>query len=607
MESSPPLSACARVQPRLARLTRCAGDEERATIDDAVRLLRTADPPLAGQPLCLCLQTLTEVTMKSESAWAYAERAGAYEGVVRSADAHPDDVEVQLLVCAGLPSLGMQQNSIFWPGHMAAGERAGAVRVVAGALRKHGVRSMSVFTAATALVTLLDDEGADWEDARSGHVGMALAAGFAVALRDTTGEAERVDCAPFIVRALTALGRDALCAQEAAKAGALLSIAEFLHAGCALPLSAYQAFTAMQRIASHAPAAVRARAADAGVTALRFALGLHPHLNLQHAGWHAVLALLAKDAGAQSRAVAAGIMADMVRTMEDSVSGAADEEAMMGAEGACRVLQALTTSRLEPSHTGHREAAGAAGAVAAVIAVLRQHGCAHSRAGSAACYALAGIVYHNVPNTRAALRARPFADVVAVMRVHSTDGRTTMSAALSLGTLVAAHFMMLEFDTGATLGEPAAFSKELAEAGVLEVATRAILEHTGPEYSLMGHKCVELLVATCTGALPTEDGQSLQPHVAARAKRAGVEAALSAALARALQLQLLPSVRAAAERLLAALAKVRVCDGCGTTEAPKLMRCSRCLAARFCGQACMRSSWPVHKLVCTPVAAASDE
>ena len=93
-----------------------------------------------------------------------------------------------------------------------------------------------------------------------------------------------------------------------------------------------------------------------------------------------------------------------------------------------------------------------------------------------------------------------------------------------------------------------------------------------------------------------------------RAKRAGVEAALSAMLARTQPPK--PFNRAAAERVLAALAKVpapRACDGCGTTDAAKLMRCSRCMAARFCGQACMRASWPAHKLVCTPVAAASED
>jgi hypothetical protein len=40
-----------------------------------------------------------------------------------------------------------------------------------------------------------------------------------------------------------------------------------------------------------------------------------------------------------------------------------------------------------------------------------------------------------------------------------------------------------------------------------------------------------------------------------------------------------------------------MCQGCKTTTGP-FMRCSQCRTARFCGQACMKSSWKKHKLVC---------
>jgi hypothetical protein len=38
------------------------------------------------------------------------------------------------------------------------------------------------------------------------------------------------------------------------------------------------------------------------------------------------------------------------------------------------------------------------------------------------------------------------------------------------------------------------------------------------------------------------------------------------------------------------------CIGCGATHG--LKRCVKCHAARFCGSACMRHMWPVHKRCC---------
>jgi hypothetical protein len=618
MESSPPLSACPCLQPLPSWLTRRAGDVARATIDGAVRLLRTAQPPFLGQPFSVCMRTLTDITMESEAAWTYAARAGVYEGVVRVAEAYPDDAELQYVVCGGLSMLGSQRSGERWLGHSAAGARAGAVRVVAAAVRKHGARSMRLLSSASpALTALLESDGADWEAARSGHAGMALAAGLAVALRDTTGVAERFQCAPFTVTALAVLGRDVACAQDAACGGALLSLTDFLRT-CGADVSpsgvllVLQAYVAIQYIASHAPAAVRARTADAAVAAVRFALSAHhDSMILQFKGWYAVVSLLLDDAGAQSRAVGAGMMADIVRTLEHSVSGnAADDptQGAMAAEAACRLLDMLT-GQLDALHAGHREVAGAAGAVAAVLAVLRAHG-AHNEPAAGACYALTAVVHSNWQNTTAARCAGAFADLAAVMRTHGDDAETTLSAVCALEVMHSIEQVKKPANAaGDAAAAPFAFAKEMANAGVLEVTADALLKHTAPECMKLGYKCFNLLVSICIGELPMQGGrETLLPCLAARAKRAGVEAALSAMLARTQPPK--PFNRAAAERVLAALAKVpapRACDGCGTADAAKLMRCSRCMAARFCGQACMRASWPAHKLVCTPVAAASED
>jgi hypothetical protein len=38
------------------------------------------------------------------------------------------------------------------------------------------------------------------------------------------------------------------------------------------------------------------------------------------------------------------------------------------------------------------------------------------------------------------------------------------------------------------------------------------------------------------------------------------------------------------------------CTGCGKTHG--LKRCVKCHVARFCGSACMRQMWPIHKRCC---------
>jgi hypothetical protein len=601
----------------LTRLTRCAGGDARAAIDGAVQLLRTAQPPLLGEPLSVCLKTLTAITSESKAAWVYAERAGVYDGVVRSADAYPDSEEVQYLTCGGLSLLGTQTTRECWPGHSAAGARAGPVRVVAAALRKHGLRSTTLLsTTATALVGLLEDANADdWESARSGHVGMSLAAGLAVAVRDTTAvatlEALNASGAPHASLALMMASRDEVCALEAARGGALHSLAVLLRIPSVDLNTASQTCIAMQQIAEQAPDAVRERTADAGVAALRFAIGMHHSSIVQLPAWIAVKALLEDDNGAQRRAVATGVMTDIVRTLKRSVEVDADEDAALAAEGACSLLNALTNNIEDLGQKGNREAAEDAGAVPVVLTVIRKHGCTHSRTAFVACSALAGLVHRNLTNASIALRARPYADLVAVMRAHSSELATALTAAMTLVSLVIAHFMVPSKFPRSAAVMPTEFASTLMEAGVLEVATDLICQHThapGTESAALHNRCLDLLVCTCTGTLPMEGGsEPLQPSIAARAKRAGVEAALSAVLARTPPPPL-PAARAAAERLLAALAKVRLCDGCGTADAAKLMRCSRCLAARFCGQACMRSSWPAHKLVCVPAAAEeSDE
>jgi hypothetical protein len=575
--------------------------------------MRSLQPPLLAQQLSSCVREIYGFSGDSEAAWSYATRLGSYEALVRAAKLFPDDVDLQCVACDGLTGLGLNiKASHAWPGHSAAGARAGAVRLVAEAVYKHGTRSGPLlFEAACALLGLLGCEGADWEAARSGHAGMALAAGLAVALRNTTATLEATGAEMACV-ALATIGHDKLCAQEAARGGALLSIAGVLSNRDITLDVALKACLAMQRIATHAPAAVRARAADAGVAALRCVLdsnaGIlgHQDLMLLHRrAWYAVQALLDGDEGAQGRAINSGLMNDVVRTLNLSVADAADTGAASAAEAACRLLDFLTRGGRahNASHETARVAAGAAGAVPAIRAALRVHGCANGSTAAAACGALVGVMYWNLANTREALRARPFADLVLVMRAHSGNNLTTVSATMAIDTLMI-HAIMPPDGSG-PWREPPALAGQLADAGVLEVAVLAISKRPGDDH-MLDHMCFDLLLMTCSGTMPeAESGEVLQPCVAARAKRAGVEAALSAVLART------PPppkarARAAAEQLLAALAKVpaprRVCDGCGATDAAKLMRCSRCMAARFCGDACMRASWPTHKTVCTPTA-----
>jgi hypothetical protein len=51
--------------------------------------------------------------------------------------------------------------------------------------------------------------------------------------------------------------------------------------------------------------------------------------------------------------------------------------------------------------------------------------------------------------------------------------------------------------------------------------------------------------------------------------------------------------------LLAALAR-HACAGCGAADAPRLRRCGRCQAVRYCDAECQRQHWATHKEACRP-------
>lgn len=351
--------------------------------------LRSAQPPLGAAPLEACVQALCAVTAASEAAWAYAVRAGAYEGVVRCAEAYPDDEYMQAVLCVSVLSLGSRGSMATaqtWPGHSAAAARAGAVRAVAATARKHGTQSPRLLTVlSTTLLSMLSGDDVDWDAMRSSRVATSLAAGLAVALRGETEARCDPGCVLNTSMALSALAHDKQCAQEAARGGALLSLAAALRTRVSDLHDATMICSALQRVAAHAPAAALARAADAVFAALRLALSVQRDSSLlQHTAWHTFLVLLHDDVAAQSRAVASGLLGDAVRTMERSVASRGDEDAALAAEGACLVLDRLC-DELDDSHAANRQAAGAAGAVPAIMAAMRAHGIAHSRVAIATC------------------------------------------------------------------------------------------------------------------------------------------------------------------------------------------------------------------------------
>ena len=49
----------------------------------------------------------------------------------------------------------------------------------------------------------------------------------------------------------------------------------------------------------------------------------------------------------------------------------------------------------------------------------------------------------------------------------------------------------------------------------------------------------------------------------------------------------------------------RTCLACGATSAAKMQRCSRCLVARYCSEACQRGHWRLHKKDCAALGAAA--
>ena len=52
--------------------------------------------------------------------------------------------------------------------------------------------------------------------------------------------------------------------------------------------------------------------------------------------------------------------------------------------------------------------------------------------------------------------------------------------------------------------------------------------------------------------------------------------------------------------LQTSLLGLRYCANCGKSVGCKLRACARCKTVRYCGEACQRAAWPMHRQVCTP-------
>ncbi len=566
--------------------------------------MRSAQPPLRRPALDGVTVVLQAACARNEAAWAFAVQAGAYEQLVRCMDAHAGDPDLQALCCTALGTLGhrgVDGVREFWAGHAEAAHRAGAVRAVVAALRAHGARCNELAAAATALDSMVTCDGPALAVARDGRAAEALAGGLPLALRSAAASGDTF-VLELVVDALGALARlDGACArQAAARRGTLAALAEALRLhGRGSRTLASSVCLAMKSITAAATADECAPTADGCVAALRATLAAHTDALLQAVAWSCLKLLLTRDARAAARAGAAGTAADAVRTLHGFArvrvtAGEHADASLVALEAVCAVLSSVART-LEPSRRG----ALAADAVAALAAVLRAHGAAHEDVAAQACISLVDALETRPHNTHADVYLRLVADVTAVMRAHAGNVAVQLSASAGLTRLVMTP-LLLAAAAGVAAPGASELARLMADAGALEAAACALRAHAvaGPER--LRDDALAVLVMVCSGAALDDRGTPLQASVAAHAQRAGVGAALAAAAARAP-----PTVdeemRVRAVALAAALARLPAppaCDGCGTTEAPKLLRCARCRTARFCSAACQQAAWRVHKLVC---------
>ena len=578
-------------------------------IEDAVQSMRSAHPPLQRPALDAVLQALIDATQGNEAAWAFSVEAGAYEQVVRCMDAYSGDADLQGMCCAALSALGSTNVDGVpghWASHAEAAVRAGAVRAAVSALLADDVRNELVGPA-SMLASVAWSGGTALEIVRAGRAAERLARSLPLALRAaaSTGDTFVLDT---IMDALAALVHsDDVCAQQAACPGTLAALAQALQLhGAGSYRLACAACTVMHRITAHASADECAAAADDCVNALRAALVSHDRASLQDAAWDAMFVLLTRDARAMERACAAGVAADAVRSLRSLAAKRADagdaaENLARAIEHACDALALLTGDHARSRRTAH-----AKGAVLVLGAALRAHGDAHPGVVERACYAMTNLLQTRPENILPDVILRIVADVAAAMRRHAGDEYVQCGAASALHGLVAVVLLSPAPPAGGAAGAPppdaSDQARRLAETVVLEAAAGALRAHSASGPGRLRNDALAVLVLACSGeAFGENGGPPLQPSVAARAQRAGIGALLAEALPTTNT-----DLRARADTLAAALARLPpppACAGCGTTDALKLLRCSRCRTARFCGVECQHASWAVHKTVCVPPAA----
>ena len=256
----------------------------------------------------------------------------------------------------------------------------------------------------------------------------------------------------------------------------------------------------------------------------------------------------------------------------------------------CGILHLLLTAQ-----TLGRDAVSAV--AVSSVAALRLHGTADHMFAVPALALMGTLVMKHEWSMRLVVAEGGLVAVVSAMEAHPGVSRVYLHGMRSLGYLVITALNSEEF--GRSAAEKA---RRLADTGMIEVLANALRTHvTGPDAVDFRECVIDTLAWVCSGSAnsPNRSGTWLQPCVAARASRAGVGAAITAAMARAPAMtSYAPGVALAAA--VDCVPAPRACDGCGTVEAPKLMLCARCRTARFCGAACQRAAWAEHKKACVP-------